>query len=200
MRTSDSYTAWSPCGWYLPSTSPTTRAHLRKGLVGRKPRSCIAYRMRLRSTTRCVSAQRGQRLQRRRGARRRAAAHRWTGFSPSRTSGNARPTMTDMAYARYEVDASWLSSMSDVLLSAGGAGASAGPRALTETRRGRAPTTCAFPGTHGTVGRVVRSILAARSMHPRVALLQLQHSSTQKQNNLSSFRRRENSKYIHEKG
>lgn len=27
-RTSALYTAVSPCGWYLPSTSPTTRAHL----------------------------------------------------------------------------------------------------------------------------------------------------------------------------
>ena len=27
MRTRESYTAVSPCGWYLPSTSPTTRAH-----------------------------------------------------------------------------------------------------------------------------------------------------------------------------
>ena len=26
MRTSASYTELSPCGWYLPSTSPTTRA------------------------------------------------------------------------------------------------------------------------------------------------------------------------------
>ena len=27
MRTRESYTAVSPWGWYLPSTSPTTRAH-----------------------------------------------------------------------------------------------------------------------------------------------------------------------------
>src|SRR3954452_22687586 len=29
------------------------------------------------------------------------SVRRWTGFSPSRTSGSARPTMTDMAYSRY---------------------------------------------------------------------------------------------------
>ena len=34
IRTSASYTEPSPCGWYLPSTSPTTRAHLRCGVVG----------------------------------------------------------------------------------------------------------------------------------------------------------------------
>ncbi|CFN70859.1 Uncharacterised protein [Bordetella pertussis] len=26
MRTMVSYTDWSPCGWYLPMTSPTIRA------------------------------------------------------------------------------------------------------------------------------------------------------------------------------
>lgn len=34
-RTSALYTAVSPCGWYFPSTSPTTRAHLQTG-----PRMC----------------------------------------------------------------------------------------------------------------------------------------------------------------
>ena len=110
-RTSALYTAVSPCGWYLPSTSPTTRAHLqapdicaqlldgivrgpadmpaciwlaiaslllspicahlRCGFPDVMPSSCMAKRMR-----------------------------RCTGFRPSRTSGSARPTMTDMAYCR----------------------------------------------------------------------------------------------------
>ena len=71
MRTSASYTLWSPCGWNLPSTSPTTRAHFLNGFFESSPSSCMANKMRL-----C------------------------TGFSPSRTSGSARPTITDMAYAR----------------------------------------------------------------------------------------------------
>jgi hypothetical protein len=33
MRTIASYTDMSPCGWYLASTSPTTRAHFLKGPV-----------------------------------------------------------------------------------------------------------------------------------------------------------------------
>ena len=68
IRTSASYTDPSPCGWNLPNTSPTIRALLRYWLPGRIPMSCMAYRIRL-----C------------------------TGFNPSRTSGNARDTMTDMA-------------------------------------------------------------------------------------------------------
>ena len=58
----------SPCGWYLPSTSPTIRADFLKAVLERMPISCMAYRMR-----------------------------RWTGFRPSRASGRARATMTDMA-------------------------------------------------------------------------------------------------------
>ena len=65
MRTSESYTAMSPCGWYLPSTSPTTVAHFLYGRPGTSPSSFIANRIR-----------------------------RCTGFKPSRTSGNARDTMT----------------------------------------------------------------------------------------------------------
>ena len=68
MRTMASYTAVSPCGWYLPSTSPVIRALFLYEDVGRMPMSYIAYRMR-----------------------------RCTGFKPSRTSGSARDTMTDMA-------------------------------------------------------------------------------------------------------
>ena len=49
-------------------TSPTTREHLKYPRSGRKPPSYIAYRMRV-----C------------------------TGLSPSRTSGSARPTITDIA-------------------------------------------------------------------------------------------------------
>ncbi len=49
-------------------TSPTTRAHLEYPRSGRYPPSYIAY-----NTLRC------------------------TGFSPSRTSGNARETMTLIA-------------------------------------------------------------------------------------------------------
>jgi hypothetical protein len=30
------------------------------------------------------------------------STRRWTGFNPSRTSGNARPTMTLIAYSRYD--------------------------------------------------------------------------------------------------
>ena len=60
--------AWSPCGWYLPMTSPVTRAHFMVGRSGRAPKSYIPQRIR-----------------------------RWTGFKPSRASGRARDTMTDMA-------------------------------------------------------------------------------------------------------
>ena len=49
-------------------TSPTTREHLEYPRSGRYPPSYIAYRTRV-----C------------------------TGFRPSRTSGSARPTMTDIA-------------------------------------------------------------------------------------------------------
>eukprot|EP00976_Prorocentrum_cordatum_P068621 1179212-Prorocentrum_minimum.AAC.8 len=49
MRTMESYTAWSPCGWYFPRTSPTTLAHLRKGLLEASPSSCIENRIRLQS-------------------------------------------------------------------------------------------------------------------------------------------------------
>ena len=68
IRTRASYTDWSPCGWYFFNTSPTAAAHLRNGRSGRRPDSSIDQRIR-----------------------------RWTGFRPSRTSGSARPTMTDIA-------------------------------------------------------------------------------------------------------
>ena len=32
---------WSPCGWYLPITSPTIAAHLRNELVADRPISPI---------------------------------------------------------------------------------------------------------------------------------------------------------------
>mmetsp|Transcript_28832 Transcript_28832/g.68676 ORF Transcript_28832/g.68676 Transcript_28832/m.68676 type:complete len:200 (+) Transcript_28832:975-1574(+) len=67
--TSASYTALSPCGWYFPSTSPTTLAHFRYEEVGFRPRPCMAYSIR-----------------------------RWTGFIPSRASGSARPSMMLRAY------------------------------------------------------------------------------------------------------
>ena len=61
-----SYAAWSPCGWYLPSTSPTTAADLRGRASPAKRRFCdMAYNSR-----------------------------RWTGLSPSRMSGSAREVMT----------------------------------------------------------------------------------------------------------
>ena len=68
MRTMVSYTAVSPCGWYLPMTSPTTRADFLYDLFHSLPSSRIAYR-----TRRC------------------------TGLRPSRTSGSARPTITLIA-------------------------------------------------------------------------------------------------------
>jgi len=68
MRTMVSYTAVSPWGWYLPMTSPTTRADFLYGLFQSLPSSRIAKRTR-----------------------------RWTGLRPSRTSGNARPTITLIA-------------------------------------------------------------------------------------------------------
>ena len=37
---------------------------------------------------------------------------RWTGFNPSLTSGNALPTITDIAYAKYDCLASTCSSKS----------------------------------------------------------------------------------------
>src|SRR5580698_6016785 len=62
-------------------TSPTTLAHLLCGRSGRRPRSNIEYRIR-----------------------------RCTGLSPSRTSGRARETMTDMEYSRNERSiSSWIS-------------------------------------------------------------------------------------------
>ena len=67
-RTMASYTATSPWGWYLPSTSPTMRALFLKGLSGWRPSSLMEYRIR-----------------------------RWTGLRPSRTSGRARSVMTAMA-------------------------------------------------------------------------------------------------------
>ena len=73
-RTMASYTEASPWGWNLPSTSPTIRADLRKGLSGVMPNSFISKRMR-----------------------------RCTGFKPSRTSGSARLMMTAIAYAMNEV-------------------------------------------------------------------------------------------------
>mmetsp|Transcript_4941 Transcript_4941/g.15638 ORF Transcript_4941/g.15638 Transcript_4941/m.15638 type:complete len:216 (+) Transcript_4941:1889-2536(+) len=42
IRTSASYTDWSPCGWNLPSTSPTTLAHLRCEPSGERFSSLIA--------------------------------------------------------------------------------------------------------------------------------------------------------------
>ena len=71
-RTMASYTDASPWGWYLPSTSPTQVADFLKGLSLVRPLSYMEYRIR-----------------------------RCTGFNPSRTSGRARPTMTDMAYSMY---------------------------------------------------------------------------------------------------
>ena len=68
IRTIVSYTAWSPCGWYLPITVPTVRADFLYGLSDVFPVSYMAY-----NTRRC------------------------TGFSPSRTSGRARPMITLIA-------------------------------------------------------------------------------------------------------
>ncbi len=42
MRTRASYTGESPCGWYLPSTSPTTAALFLYEEPGRSPMPCIA--------------------------------------------------------------------------------------------------------------------------------------------------------------
>ena len=42
MRTIVSYTAVSPCGWYLPMTSPTVQADFLCGFVGERPASVIA--------------------------------------------------------------------------------------------------------------------------------------------------------------
>src|ERR1035441_4692235 len=73
--------AESPCGWYEPMTSPTTLAHLVCGRSGSSRWSYIEYRIR-----------------------------RWTGFSPSLTSGRARDTMTDIEYSRKERSiSSWIS-------------------------------------------------------------------------------------------
>ena len=55
-------------GGTCPCTSPVILAHLRVGRLGARPISCMPNRMR-----------------------------RCTGFSPSRTSGSARPTITLMA-------------------------------------------------------------------------------------------------------
>ena len=57
----DRAVAVSPCGWNRPIVSPTTREDFTWPRSGRRPMSCIAYRIR-----------------------------RWTGFSPSRASGSAR--------------------------------------------------------------------------------------------------------------
>src|SRR3979490_1928850 len=43
-RTNASYTARFPCGWYLPMTSPTMRAHLRVAPPGRRPLCLMAER------------------------------------------------------------------------------------------------------------------------------------------------------------
>src|SRR4029077_14327643 len=56
-----------------PMVCPTTLAHLVYFLLYCRPISCMVY-----STRRC------------------------TGLSPSRTSGSARPTITDMEYSRYD--------------------------------------------------------------------------------------------------
>lgn len=42
IRTSASYTDESPCGWYLPMTSPTTRAHFLCAPSGCSPSECMA--------------------------------------------------------------------------------------------------------------------------------------------------------------
>ena len=68
IRTMASYTGWSPWGWYFLMTSPTAAADLRRGRSGVRFPSIIENRIR-----------------------------RWTGFRPSRTSGSARETMTDIA-------------------------------------------------------------------------------------------------------
>ena len=68
MRTIASYAAWSPCGWNLPSTSPTTRALFTGLALGARPISLMAKRIR-----------------------------RCTGFWPSQTSGSARPLTTETA-------------------------------------------------------------------------------------------------------
>jgi hypothetical protein len=60
--------AESPCGWYLPITSPTMRALFLYGRFQWLACSCIANRQR-----------------------------RCTGFKPSRASGSARPTITLIA-------------------------------------------------------------------------------------------------------
>src|SRR5690348_9620780 len=75
--------ATSPCGWYLPITSPTTRADLTYGRSGRWPCSYIDQRMR-----------------------------RCTGLRPSRASGRAREWMTEYAYSRYESSTSVVSGLS----------------------------------------------------------------------------------------
>ena len=58
----------SPWGWNLPITSPTMRAVFLNADAGPTPSSCIPKSMR-----------------------------RCTGLRPSRTSGSARETMTDIA-------------------------------------------------------------------------------------------------------
>ena len=73
--------AVSPWGWKFPMTSPTALAHLAWGRSGRRFCSYIEYRIR-----------------------------RCTGLRPSRTSGSARDTMTDMEYSRNERSiSSWIS-------------------------------------------------------------------------------------------
>ena len=42
MRTMASYTAASPCGWYLPSTSPTSLALFLYEELDLMPSSCMA--------------------------------------------------------------------------------------------------------------------------------------------------------------
>ena len=68
ILTKASYTEVSPCGWYLPNTSPTILAHFLYPFSGAKPNSCIENSILL-----------------------------WTGFNPSLTSGSARPTITLIA-------------------------------------------------------------------------------------------------------
>src|SRR4030095_5051262 len=62
----------SPCGWNLPMQSPTMRADFLYARFHETPIRFIVW-----STRRC------------------------TGFRPSRMSGRARPTMTDIAWSRY---------------------------------------------------------------------------------------------------
>ena len=59
MRTMVSYTDWSPCGWYLPMTSPTIRADFLYGRFQSLLSSCMAN-----NTRRCTGlSRRGRRAE-----------------------------------------------------------------------------------------------------------------------------------------